>query len=260
VVVITGASRGIGRAVAEAAAARGAHLGLLARSADELAELQRALSDQTRVAVAVADVADPPAVRAALTSLEAELGSIDALVANAGIGQYGAFVDIEPEELERLVRVNVLGVMHTIQAVAPGMIARRRGSIVTIASIAGRVGVPFEALYSATKFAVVGLTEALAVELHPYGISVSMVNPGPVDTDFFEARGAAYARPRPKAVPVSDVVDAVMALLDSGRLERHVPRWLGGSVVVRHVLPPLLSWGTRQSFRKELAEDVEKRS
>ena len=86
------------------------------------------------------------------------------------------------EEIERIVRVNVLGTAHAIRAVVPGMIERRRGHIVTIGSIAGRIGSPFEAIYSATKFAGVGLTEALVVELEPYGIGVSMVNPGPVAT------------------------------------------------------------------------------
>ncbi len=257
VVVITGASRGIGRAVAVAAAARGARLGLLARSAEDLAALQAELGEGT--AVAVADVADPTALRAALAGLEADLGRIDLLVANAGIGSYGPFVDLAPEELDRVVQVNVLGALHTVHAVAPGMIARRRGHVVLLGSIAGRLGVPFEAVYSATKFAVSGLAEALSVELSPYGVGVSTVNPGPVDTDFFEARGHEYAKARPRKAPVEDVVRAVFAVVEGDHLERHVPRSLGGAVVVRHLVPPLLRWGTRRSFRRELAEDERRR-
>ena len=88
--------------------------------------------------------------------------------------------------------MNVLGTVHAIRAVVPGMIQRRRGHIVTMGSIAGRIGSPFEAIYAASKFAAVGLTEALVVELEPYGIGVSMVQPGPVATDFGAARGKAF--------------------------------------------------------------------
>jgi short-subunit dehydrogenase len=256
-VVVTGASRGIGRAVATAAAQQGARLGLVARSREELEALAAELGGDAEVAVA--DVADGAGLRRALADLEARLGRIDVLVANAGIGQYGPFVDVPPEEIDRVVQVNVLGVLHAIQAVVPGMIERRRGHVVVVSSIAGRIGVPFEAVYSASKFAVTGLVEALAVELEPYGIGVSMVNPGPVDTEFFRARGHEYAKERPRKVPADDVVRAVLAVIDGDKLERHVPRSLGGAVVVRHLVPGLLRWGTRRSFRKELADDVAKR-
>ena len=133
--------------------------------------------------------------------LDAELGPAGILVANAGIGQYGAFADITADEIERIVRVNVLGTAHAIRLVIPGMIERRAGHIVTLGSIAGRLGSPFEAIYSATKFAGVGLTEALVVELEPYGIGVSMVQPGPVATHFGEARGHPYDRNAAQGCP-----------------------------------------------------------
>ena len=175
------------------------------------------------------------------------------LVANAGIGAYGPFAEVDPDEIERLVRVNVLGTMHAIRTVAPGMIARGRGHIVTIGSIAGRIGAPFEALYSATKFAQVGLTEALSVELSPHGVGVSMVNPGPVATGFFDARGHAYDRKRPRPVAPEQVAAAVMAAVEDDRLEQYVPRSLRGATIVRHLVPPLFRSGTKRAFRKELA-------
>lgn len=255
--VITGASRGIGRAVAVAAAAKGARVGLIARSE---ADLTAVLAEANgHGAIAVADVADPEELDAALASLASELGPVDILVANAGIGAYGAFADLTAEELDRIVRVNVLGTAHAIRSVVPGMIERRRGHIVTMGSIAGRIGSPFEAIYSATKFAGVGLTEALVVELEPYGIGVSMVNPGPVATAFGEARGHPYDRARPKPVPPEDVATAVIKAVEGDRHEQYVPSAFRPAVVIRHLLPPIFRWGTRRSFTKELAEDRAKR-
>ena len=256
-VVITGASRGIGAAVARAAAAKGARVGLIARSEDDLRSV---LTDAGgRGAIAVADVAKPPAVTEALARLEGDIGPPDVLVANAGIGAYGPFVDISDPELERLVQVNVLGTMYAIRAVLPGMIDRRRGHIVTIGSIAGRIGSPFEAVYSATKFAGVGLTEALAVEVEPYGIGVSVVNPGPVSSNFGEARGHPYDRERPKPVSSEQVAEVVVRAIERDVHEVYVPGWFRPSVVVRHLIPQLLRWGTRRSFRDELAADATKR-
>ena len=226
VVAVTGASRGIGRSVVRAAAARGAKVGLIAR---DRADLEAILAPITAGRgghgfIAPADVGDRAAVFEAMAAIEAELGPVDVLVANAGIGAYGAFADTEAAEVERLLRVNVMGTVHAIHAVLPGMIERRRGHIVTVGSIAGRIGSPFEAAYSASKFAQVGLTEAIAVELAPYGIGVSMVNPGPVATDFGTARGHPYDRERPKPVPPEQVADSILRAIEGGPLERYVPR------------------------------------
>lgn len=250
--IVTGGSRGIGRAVAEAAAARGARVGLIARNEDDLRSAAAAIPDAR---YAVADVADPGALGAAVGALEQKLGPTDVLVANAGIGAYGAFADLTGEEAERVVRVNVLGTVHALRAVVPGMIARRRGHLVTIGSIAGRIGTPFEAIYSASKFAGVGLTEALAVELAPYGIGVSLVNPGPVATGFADARGHPYDRARPRPVPAEDVARAVVRAVEGERAEQYVPGSFRPAVAVRHLVPPLFRWGTARSFTRELAED-----
>jgi 3-oxoacyl-[acyl-carrier protein] reductase len=257
VVLVTGASRGIGAAAATAVAAKGARVGLIARTEGDLKGVLGQLGG--RGAVAVADVADASALTDAIAALEADLGPIDVLIANAGIGAYGPFADIEPDEMERLVKVNVLGTMYVIRAVLPGMIARRRGHIVTIGSIAGRIGSPFEAVYSATKFAGVGLTEALAVEVEPYGVGVSVINPGPVATDFGNARGHPYDRDRPKPVAPEEVAEAIVDAIEHGRHELYVPRWFRPAVVVRHLVPRMLRWGSKRSFRDELAADARTR-
>jgi short-subunit dehydrogenase len=257
VVAVTGASRGIGEAVAKAAAARGARVGLIARSSADLDGVLGAL--RTEGVAVTADVADREATVDAIERVEAALGPLDVLVANAGIGAYGPFVDSSYVELERLVRVNVLGTMYAIRAALPGMIARRRGHIVTIGSIAGRIGSPFEAAYSATKFAGVGLTEALAVEVAPYGVAVSLVNPGVVATDFGEARGHPYDRDRPKPISADEVAASVIAAIEGDSAESYVPRAFRAAVGTRHLLPPLFRWGTARTFRDELSADRAKR-
>ena len=257
VVAITGASRGIGAAAAGAVTARGARVGLIARTADDLEGVLGRLGGGG-VAVS-ADVADRAATIDAIHQVEAALGPIDVLVANAGIGAYGPLVDMTYEEIERVVQVNVLGTIYAIRAVLPGMVDRRRGHIVTIGSIAGRIGSPFEAVYSATKFAGVGLTEAFAVEVAPYGVGVSLVNPGVVATEFGIARGHPYDRERPKPISAESVADAVVAAIEGGTAESYVPRWFRPAVVARHLVPPMFRWGTARSFRAELRADAAKR-
>lgn len=245
VALVTGASRGIGREVARQAAERGARVGLVARSADDLDEVLSSIGG--RGVAVTADVSDAAQVDDAAGRVEAALGPVDVVVANAGIGAYGPFAATDAAEIERLTRVNWLGTAHVIRAVLPGMVERRRGHVAVVASIAGRMGAPLEALYSATKFAQVGLAEALAVEVAPYGIGVSVVNPGPVATDFFAARGHAYDRRFPRPVPAERVAAVVVEAVEREQAERFVPRWLRSALVSRVLVPPLYRWGARRA-------------
>lgn len=249
-VVVTGASRGIGRAVAVQAARRGARVGLIARSGPDLEQVRSEIGGTS--AGATADVGDREQVTSAIKALEAELGPTDVLVANAGIGAYGPFSDIPVEEVERLVRINLLGTVYPLKAVLRGMIERGRGHLVVVSSVAGRFGSPFEAAYAATKFAQTGLAEAMSVELEGRGVGVSIVNPGVVDTGFFEARGHAYDRPFPKPIPADRVAEAVIGAVESGRREVFVPRWFRYALAVRHLSPGLYARGTRRSFKDQL--------
>ena len=250
VALVTGASRGIGAAVVRAAAKRGAQVGLISRSEDEL----RALLDEIggRGAVAAADVAERDQIERAIAQLEAALGPPDILVNNAGIGAWGSFVDTEVHTFEKLMRVNYLGTIYPMKAVLPGMVARGRGHIVNVASIAGRIGAPFESAYSATKFAVAGLSEAVAIEVATRGVGISIVNPGPVETEFFAARGHPYTRKTPKPVSAERVARDVITVVERDKLETFIPRWLKQAVVTRVVAAPMFKSGTIRAFRKEL--------
>jgi short-subunit dehydrogenase len=204
--------------------------------------------------VVTADIGDRAEVEAAVAAVTEALGPVDILVNNAGAGGYSAVVDTDVEVFERLMRLNYFGTVYATKAVLPSMLERRRGHIVNISSIAGRIGAPFEAAYSASKFAVSGFTEALAVEVRRRGVGVSMVNPGPVETDFFDARGVPYARKTPKPVPATEVSDAVIRAVDEDLLEQLVPGMLRGALAVRHLIPGMFRWGTERAFKNELSD------
>jgi len=250
VAVVTGGSRGIGREVAILAARKGARVGLVARSGPDLEAVLKEIGG--RGAVATADVSDQAQTEEAMAQLAAELGPVDILVNNAGIGSYGRVSDLPVEEFERVMRVNYFSCVYATKAVLPSMLDRRRGHIVNVASIAGRIGPPMEAAYAASKFAMVGFTEALAFEVAPQGIGVSMVNPGPVKTDFFDTRGHAYEGSYPKPVTAKRVADSVIEVVENNGLERVIPRALRPAVVFRHMAPPIYRRGTARVMAKQL--------
>jgi short-subunit dehydrogenase len=251
--IVTGATRGIGRGVAEALVASGARVGCIARSGGDLDELRASVSGPGAVEVVAADLSRRDEAEAAVGTLTAALGPVDLLVNNAGVGQYGPVLDLDPEDAERLIRINYLSVVYTTAAVLPAMAERRSGQIVNVASIAGRLGAPFEAAYSASKFAVVGFSEALSIEAAAFGVRVSVVNPGPVDTEFFARRGHPYERESPKPIAVAEAVAAVLAAVDTGRFETTVPTSLKVARLTRALLPRLYFLGARRAFHPELS-------
>src|SRR6058998_637166 len=168
--VVTGASSGIGAQLARDLAQRGMRVALLARREERLRELAEELVKRGGEAVAIAcDVADRASVDGAIRGVVERYGQVDLLVNNAGYGRHVLFKDHDVADIERMMRTNYLGTVYGVHAVLPAMRARGRGWIVNIASVAGKLGQPDEVAYSATKFAVTGLSEGLAFELTPLG-------------------------------------------------------------------------------------------
>lgn len=193
-IYLTGAARGIGRATALALAARGHRLGLMDRDAEGLDEVADRLRSSGGIfSVRCADVTDLESVRGATAELEAEVGPPDVLVACAGVGGLTLLPDLKPEALRSMLEVNVVGVAHAIDAVLPGMMARKRGHLVGISSVAGYRGMPWMAAYSASKAALTTYLEGLRPALKRRGVTITTVYPGFVRTAMTE--GTPFRRP-----------------------------------------------------------------
>ena len=181
VALVTGASRGIGAAVARALSAEGVRLALASRSGDDLG--------LGGVVARPCDVRRPEDLEALAAEAVERFGGIDILVANAGVGAYGPFLDLPADQLEEMIDVNVKGTLYAVRAALPHLLESDAADIVTLASEAGRRGLPLEAVYCASKFAQVGFTRALDHELREQGVRCSNVCPGGVATDFAMGRG-----------------------------------------------------------------------
>ena len=213
VALITGASRGIGAAVARSLAAEGVRLGLASRSGDDLG-----LPD---VVAQPTDVRDPEAMERIVAVTVDRFGGLDILVVNAGVGAYGPFGDLSLEDLDEMIDVNVKGALYSIRAALPHLRASGAADIVTVASEAGRRGLPFEAVYCSSKFAQIGLTRALDHELREQGIRCTNVAPGGVATDFAMGHGRTPDMPELKGMmSAENVAEAVLFVLTRPRNHR----------------------------------------
>src|SRR5260370_10815617 len=210
--VIPGASRGMGAAVARSLDEQGVKLGLASRSGDDLG-----IADAVAQPCDVRNAAELESIVAATAERH---GGIDILVANAGVGAYGPFLDLSQEHLDEMIDVNLKGTLYAVRAALPHMLARE-GDIVTLASEAGRRGLPFEAVYCASKFGQVGLTRALDHELRERGIRCTNICPGGVATDFALDDGRGRT---PDALPgmmtAENVAEVVMFVLTRPRNHR----------------------------------------
>ena len=205
VAFITGASRGVGAAVARAFNADGMRVALASRSGDDLG-LGLGLE---------CDVRDPGAVEAAVAATIDELGRLDVVVANAGVGSYGPFLELDPDDVEAMIDVNLKGTLYTARFTLPHLI-ESKGDFVSLASVAGLRAFPGEAVYNASKFGMLGFTRALDHELRELGVRVTNIAPGGVATDFAMGSGRT-----PESVEgmmsAEDVADVVLFTVNQPR-------------------------------------------
>ncbi len=212
VALITGASRGIGAAVARQLDERGVRLGLASRSGDDLG---------LDAVAQPCDVRELEQLESVVAATVERFGRLDILVANAGVGAYGPFLELSREHLDEMIDVNLKGTLYAVRAALPHLVESGAGDIVTVASEAGRRGLPFEATYCASKFGQVGFTRALDHELREHGVRCTNVCPGGVATDFALDDGRGRS---PEALPgmmtPDDVAEVVVFVLTRPRSHR----------------------------------------
>jgi short-subunit dehydrogenase len=241
VTLITGASSGIGRDLAMRMAERGARTVLVARRQSLLDEVRDRCARHASSLALTCDVRDRAAVEATVRRARAELGPIDILVNNAGYSRWTLAKDAPVEEFEDLMRTNYFGMVYFTKPVLSEMLDRHSGYIVNVASIAGKLGVGHHTHYSASKFAMVGFSEALWFELRGTGVGITVVYPGVIDTPLFEhASFAAFpASNRARMIPVAPLTGAIVRAIEREQFEVTVPRYMSLGPVVRHLFPSL---------------------
>lgn len=251
--LVTGASRGLGRSIADALGEAGADLGLVARSADDLRRSADELRDGHGVVAAAipADLTERDALASAVRRARAELGPVDVLVNNAGVMAPQPFHRRPPDDIEGGVRLNLLAPLLLARLLLPGMVERGRGHVVNVSSLAGKAGPPFEEVYGATKAGLIGFTQSLRREYRGTGVSASVVCPGYVTgagmyAEAAEQTGARAPDTAGRATPGDVAAAVVRAVLDDE------PEVFVNSAPVRpltvlsEVSPRLGEWLTRK--------------
>lgn len=234
VVMITGASSGIGRGLAVELGRRGAKIGLVARRADLLEEVSREVEAAGSKAIVLpADVQDAASMAAAAERLRAELGPIDIMIANAGIGPTRDAAEISAEEIAGVINVNVIGAANSAAAVIPEMVARRSGQLVVISSLAAYRGLPKSAAYCASKAAVSAFFESLRLDLMGRGLHVTIIHPGFIKTPLTAGRGAQM----PFMMELDDAVKKMVRAIGQRRKRYSFP-WQLATIVRAGLIMP----------------------
>ena len=215
--LITGAGKGIGKAIALALAKEGVNIILVARTQEEIDSVAAKIRSLRVKALAItADVADINSVNSAVEKALAEFDTIDILINNAGIAAFGKFLELEPTDWERIIQVNLMGTYYVTRAVLPNMIERQTGDIINISSTAGLSGNALTSAYSASKFAVLGLTESLMQEVRKHNIRVTALTPSTVATDMAKELKLTDGNPD-KVMQAEDMAELIIAQLTLNR-------------------------------------------
>ena len=213
IALVTGAGKGIGKAIAVALAAEGVHVGLLARTEKDLQNVADEITAKgVKAAFAIADISKIEEVNAAVAKITGDLGNIDILINNAGTGTFGKFLELEPEAWENQVRINLFGVYYATRAVLPQMIERKSGDIINISSTAGKTGAAATSAYSASKFGVFGLSESLMQEVRKHNIRVTALAPSTIVTDLAESANLITGDPE-RVMHPEDFAELIIAQL-----------------------------------------------
>lgn len=214
---ITGAGKGIGKAVAIALAKEGVNLILVSRTKSDVDQLSEETSKLGVKTLALsADVSDINSINAAAEQAIAEFKNIDILINSAGIASFGKFLELEPEAWEKIIQVNLMGTYYTTRAIIPNMIERQTGDIINISSTAGLNGNALTSAYSASKFAVLGLTDSLMQEMRKHNIRVTALTPSTVATDMAKDLNLTDGNPE-KVMQSEDMADLIIAQLKLNR-------------------------------------------
>lgn len=252
IIWITGASSGIGEAFAEECVKRGARVALTARRAEALSQLVERINSkqggsEARARAYPADVSSTEALKGVVAAIEAELGPIDIVVANAGINEYVSLGSFSAEAYLSVMNVNYGGLLRCIEAVLPGMRARGRGRIAGVASIAGFRGLPTSGAYGASKSAMIHFLESIRFQLEPLGIGVTVINPGFVKTPMTDTNDFHM----PFLMNCSDAVACMADGLERGAKEITFP-WLFSRILKGgRILPfPLYEWIVRKVWSR----------
>jgi short-subunit dehydrogenase len=249
VVLITGASSGIGRALAIELGRRGATVGLLARRVDALRELAVEVERAGGRALALpADVRDAAQVRAAAGELRARFERIDVLIANAGIASTAHITELRAEDVNEVMSINVVGAANSVTAVLPEMVARGRGQLVAISSLSAYRGLPKSAAYCASKAALSAFFESVRIDLRGTGIDVTIIHPGFIKTPLTAGRKAEM----PYLMELDDATKKIVRAIETRRKSYAFP-WQLASVVRAAMLFPIPLYDkivSRRSYRE----------
>jgi NAD(P)-dependent dehydrogenase (short-subunit alcohol dehydrogenase family) len=254
-VLVTGSSSGIGAALAEGLATRGAIVGICARRADRLADvLARVQAASPESRSWTVDLDDLDGIETFAAMVDKEMGGVDVLVNNAGIPKRRHVTRLTPDEVERVMRINYLSPVRLTLALLPGLI-ERSGRIVNVSSVAARLGPPIEAAYAASKAALTAFSECAAVDLRDTGVQVHVVNPGVLDTELFHLPDNEQGfHQAVDALPADAIVEPVLAALDAGTIESYVPDWFGDVVAGKFKDTDAFIAGTKAYVTEQSAE------